>query len=85
MFQWGMRQSAELENQMTSVERVLEYTEIEKEPSFESKPDKKPPPSWPTKGAISFEKTVLRYDPDAEPVLHGVSFCIKPQEKVRLN
>lgn len=82
MFQWGMRQSAELENQMTSVERVLEYKNLEKEPPLESKPENKPPPMWPLKGEITFDKAYLRYDPEDLPVLHGVSMHIYPQEKV---
>jgi len=35
MVQWGMRQSAEVSNQLTAVERVMEYTELESEPNLE--------------------------------------------------
>jgi ATP-binding cassette subfamily C (CFTR/MRP) protein 4 len=82
MFQWGMRQSTELENQMTSVERVLEYNNIEHESNLESAPDKKPPPSWPEAGKIEFVNIFLRYFPQDPPVLKNLSFTIQSKEKV---
>lgn len=107
MFQWGMRQSAELENQMTSVERVLEYSNAPREADLESTPgiffyiclylskiiklrkilfflfsDKKPDPSWPSKGEIVFDKMYLKYEPNGNYVLKNLNFTIKPAEKV---
>ncbi|XP_054272885.1 probable multidrug resistance-associated protein lethal(2)03659 [Macrosteles quadrilineatus] len=82
MFQWGMRQSAELENQMTSVERVMEYTDIEKEPPLESPPDKQPPATWPDEGRVTFNRVFLSYGPNEPPVLKNLNFTIAPKEKV---
>ncbi|XP_049853309.1 probable multidrug resistance-associated protein lethal(2)03659 isoform X1 [Schistocerca gregaria] len=82
MFQWGMRQSAELENQMTSVERVLEYTTLEKEPSLESEQGKKPPANWPKNGEIVFKSMYLRYAKDEPPVLKNLNFVVQAKDKV---
>ncbi|XP_064556495.1 probable multidrug resistance-associated protein lethal(2)03659 isoform X2 [Drosophila montana] len=84
MVQWGMRQSAELENTMTAVERVVEYDEIEPEGEYESQPSKKPPITWPEQGKIVADDLSLRYfpDPQSKYVLKSLNFEIKPMEKV---
>lgn len=82
MFQWGMRQSTELENQMTSVERVLEYSKVDKEPPLESTPDKKPKDTWPEQGKIEFKDLSLWYTPEEPPVLKNLNFVVNPQEKI---
>lgn len=84
MVQWGMRQSAELENTMTAVERVVEYEDLEPEGEMESPPNKKPPKSWPEEGQITFENLSLRYfpDPKAETVLKNLNISIKSREKI---
>lgn len=84
MVQWGMRQSAELENTMTAVERVVEYETVDPEDELESTPSYKPPKEWPHKGEIIFDKLSLRYfpDPTSELVLKDLDFDIKSCEKV---
>ncbi|XP_026324288.1 probable multidrug resistance-associated protein lethal(2)03659 [Hyposmocoma kahamanoa] len=82
MIQWGMRQWAELENQMTSVERIGEYSKIDSEPPLESEPSKKPPPTWPEHGYIQFKNVSLYYTPGEPAVLKDLSFVIQPKEKV---
>lgn len=80
MFQWGVRQSAEVENMMTSVERAVEYTKLESEAPWETK--KRPPPGWPSKGLVSLDQVFFSYSPDSPPVLHGLKATFNPQEKV---
>lgn len=78
--QWGMRQWSELENHMTSVERVLEYTKVDSEPEF--KQIENLSPKWPEFGKIIFKDLSLKYDPDEKYVLKNLNFTIRPGEKI---
>ncbi|XP_059156862.1 ATP-binding cassette sub-family C member 4-like isoform X7 [Physella acuta] len=82
MFQWGVRQSAEVENQMISVERVLEYSRLPQEAELDSAPDKKPPPSWPASGTITSNNVSLQYSPGGPLVLKDLTFTIHGREKI---
>ncbi|CAK9815097.1 Probable multidrug resistance-associated protein lethal(2)03659 [Anthophora plagiata] len=94
MIQWGMRQNAEVANQMMAVERVLEYTQIPPEPNlrdrgkFAKKAEKQialpanAPKNWPTDGMIRFKNVYMRYSEDDPPVLKGLNIVIYPGEKI---
>nr|WEU39104.1 NIES ABC protein [Daphnia magna] len=82
MFQWGVRQSAEVENQMTSVERVIDYSKLPSEAPLDSAPGKKPPDTWPLSGAIQFDGMSLRYIEADQPVLKSITCLIRANEKI---
>ncbi|KAM6893505.1 ATP-binding cassette sub-family C member 4-like [Xenentodon cancila] len=79
-FQWTVRQSAEVENMMTSVERVVEYAELESEAPWETK--KHPPPDWPSQGMVTFNRVNFSYSSDGPLVLKDISATFQPSEKV---
>ncbi|KAJ7220100.1 ABC transporter [Mycena pura] len=71
-FGWMVRQSAEVENDMNSVERVLHYaTGVEQEAAIDL-PEKKPPAPWPSKGQIEMKDVVLKYRPGLPAVIKGI-------------
>ena len=79
VFQQCVRQSTEVENHMTSVERVLEYCELESEPPAET--DVKPPDEWPKRGSIRFKDMSFSYAKGLPNVLNGINCHIKSNEK----
>ncbi|XP_068082959.1 ATP-binding cassette sub-family C member 4 [Anabrus simplex] len=77
-----IKQFGEVATQMTSVERILEYTAVESESALESIPDKKPPDVWPERGVIVFSHVFLQYGRKDTPVLKDVSFTVQENHKV---
>ncbi|KAB0797848.1 hypothetical protein PPYR_08841 [Photinus pyralis] len=78
ILQWAMQQTADLENNMTCVERILEYDSVEQEESGGVEVST----TWPEVGEIVFRNVTLQYLPDAPPTLKNLSFQVSSKEKI---
>ncbi|UJR31956.1 hypothetical protein I4U23_019429 [Adineta vaga] len=85
LVQWTIRQSVEVEAQMTAVERVLEYCELEQEPPARLPPHIPPPPSnWPSHGRIIFDNVSMSHSKHSQAplALNHISLTINSAEKI---
>ncbi|KAI8970550.1 multidrug resistance-associated ABC transporter [Trametes punicea] len=71
---------AQNEQNFNAVERILYYTELPSEGAATTPND--PPESWPEAGEIEFKDVEMAYRPGLPPVLKGVSFHVRPREKI---
>ena len=78
---WIVRQTVEVETNIVSVERVLEYARLPSEaPDIISK--RRPKISWPAHGAVDFNNYSARYRPGLDLVLKNINLHIKSHEKI---
>ena len=69
-----------IEQQMVNIDRCLKMTEIEheREIDFKKCPNYlKNRPDWPEHGAVEFRGVKLRYRPDTDVVLNGITYKVK--------
>ena len=74
MLPYGVRRTADTIGYMTSVERILEYTDLPQEHPLESSIPLKP--TWPSKGRIILKNINLRYKING-PIVLKVSMKIR--------
>ncbi|KAM0254312.1 hypothetical protein ACHAQJ_006898 [Trichoderma viride] len=78
---WIVRQTVEVETNIVSVERVLEYARLPSE-APEIIPSKRPSVAWPTKGEVDFKNYSTRYREGLDLVLKNINLDIKTHEKI---
>lgn len=75
LFQWCIRQSAEVVNQMVAVERVIGFRDLPSEAALVSDGDDKVD-NWPSKGEINVKDLCVRYRQGLPLSLRGITFNI---------
>jgi len=78
--QYAVRQASEVENLMTSVERVMTYSKLDPEPGY--KVERLPPENWPREGKITFQDVSLTYYPGGPQVLKKINLNIEGGTKI---
>ena len=78
--QYTVRKTADVENYMTSVERVMTYTRLDSEPGY--KVSQLPPEHWPNAGIITFRDASMTYYPGGPQVLKKINLDIKGGAKI---
>ncbi|XP_067134117.1 ATP-binding cassette sub-family C member 4-like, partial [Centruroides vittatus] len=72
----------EMDSQLSSVERVLDYSSLPSEAADESPDNTCPPENWPLNGSIIFDNVSLKYSSEKRPVLKNLNFRIRNGEKI---
>lgn len=79
---WSVRMRSDFEANMVAVERVRQYSTLEKEAPQHLSKDSNIIPDWPNNGVIEFKAAKLRYRPGLPLVLKGMSLVIPARTKV---
>ena len=78
--QYAVRKASEVENYMTSVERVMTYIKLDREPGYEE--ERTPPQDWPRRGSIVLRDVSLTYYSGGPQVLKNINLSIKGGAKI---
>jgi ATP-binding cassette subfamily C (CFTR/MRP) protein 1 len=80
-FSIAMRFFAEMQNHLTSAQRIYSYTQLESEDLL-TKPKDQEIGQWPSKGQIKFEGVTMSYRPTLEPAVRNLTFEVQSGMKV---
>ena len=74
---WAVHEGIITYNLMTSVERILKFSNLPEEPGYKTRA--KPISAWPVKAACEFRNVT-----DGSDTLQNLSFVLRPKEKVAI-
>ncbi|ODV84224.1 hypothetical protein CANARDRAFT_8901 [[Candida] arabinofermentans NRRL YB-2248] len=78
---WIVRMTVDIESNIVSVERVIEYAELDHEAELIIE-NKRPATNWPFNGTINFKNYSTKYRPELDMVLKNINLSIQKKEKI---